>query len=181
MITIKKAKIQKGIFLSYSYNLKERDVENKIDASSDAPIHVDLRNAFKKLIPHFALILEEISQEVAETAMFQEIEYEEDQDPLEKYFVTGIAISGTIDSEGVVISGSKMLKSGDVVSFPTPFMKWDDKYVFMSELTELIEELKQEVLEYLDGKQAPKAQIEMSFPAESIENAENPDFEVNVI
>ncbi len=70
-----------------------------------------------------------------------------------------------IDKKGlnfVTISGNKQLTDGDVVSFSAPAIDLDGgNYKFMYELKEAVELLKREVLAYMQGKQAPKAQLEM--------------------
>ena len=65
-IEIRKAGIRSGIFLAYEYNLEEAGVSAKNKTQSTAPIHEDLENAFKKLIPHFILLTEELPVEKLE-------------------------------------------------------------------------------------------------------------------
>src|SRR5690606_38891163 len=62
-VLIKKAAIRGSLFLSYEFDQKEIGINNSIKTSSDQPIHEDLRIAFRKLIPHFAFICEEIKDE----------------------------------------------------------------------------------------------------------------------
>lgn len=151
-VEIKKAKIKSRLFLSYEYVVKEKDVENKNSTSSDAPIHEDLQNAFDSLIPHLVHICEE---ETLNSVSALEVER-----LISKYKVTGITISGSDDTEGVVISGYKTLASEKVVNFNTPFQKFsDDDYPFSSDLYNSVGILKTEVLEYMDGKQGTKSQV----------------------
>lgn len=171
--TITTAKIKNKMFLAYGYSQRVADIENKITTSSDAPIHSDLRNAFRALIPHFAFICEDITEDLARTAIESNIDYEdESENPLKRFSVVGFSMGGSGDSEGVTISGSKSLESGKVVNFNTPFIKWEDYYVFSSELIDAVDVLKSEVYEYLEGKQAPKMQQSMTFMGDE-EDAEN--------
>lgn len=155
-IKIQNAKIRSRLFLSYAYTAKENEVENKIKQDSDAPIHDDLERSFDNLIPHFIIITEE--SEVTEKIR-NVITRDPDEDFIlpedieKKYKVTGISITGSEDNEGVVISGMKFLKTGKSVSFSTPDKKFDDEeYEFSQELYDAVEHLKNEVLEYMDGK-----------------------------
>lgn len=155
-IKIQNAKIRSRLFLSYAYTAKEHEVENKIKQDSDAPIHEDLERAFDNLIPHFIIITEE--SEVTEK-LRNTINRDPDEDFIlpedieKKYKVTGISITGSEDNEGVVISGMKFLKTGKSVAFSTPDKKFDDEeYEFSQELYDAVEHLKNEVLEYMDGK-----------------------------
>jgi hypothetical protein len=162
--TITTAKIKNKMFLAYGYTERSGDIENKITTASDAPIHIDLQNAFNRLTPHFAFICEEISEDLARNSILNfDTDFDLSEDALKKFKVNGFTIGGSGDSEGVVISGNKSLESGKVVNFNTPFIKWEDDYLFSSELTTAMDILKSEVYEYLEGKQAPKLQIAITF------------------
>ncbi len=167
-IEIKKAKIKNRIFLAYEYIQKDHDVENKNSTSSDAPIHDDLQNAFNELIPHLVLICEE-----------EKLKNLELTDKLvTKYKVTGFAIAGSAENEGVVISGHKILESEKVVNFNTPFISFgDEDYAYIKELSQSVERIKDEVLEYMEGKQAPKPKqmslFEEEEPAGAFEFEDN--------
>lgn len=50
-ITVKKAAIVGSLFLKYDFEQTDSNVKNAITTKSDAPIHDDLRNAFRLLIP----------------------------------------------------------------------------------------------------------------------------------
>lgn len=175
-ITIKKASIKNRLFLAYSYEQMVSNRTDSVSTSSDAPIHDDLRTAFNALIPHFAFICEEITENVCREQINnyeQGIVYSDPlANPLKKYTVKGFSIGGSGDSEGVTISGNKMLESGKIISFNTPFMKWSDEYSFANELINSVDLLKSEVYEYLEGKQAPKAQQSMTFQQDEEEEPE---------
>lgn len=64
--------------------------------------------------------------------------------------------------EVVHIDGSKKLESLKEISFSTPGVSLiDDEYKYTTELKDAIDDLKLEVLAYMQGKSAPKAQLEM--------------------
>lgn len=157
---INKAKIKNKLFLYYEYSLMAGDVNYDIKTSSDAPIHDDLRNAFRNLIPHFAFLCEEIGE-------YKMMEFIDGKSSPEdefyiKYSVNQFSIGGSGDSEGITLSGNKRVGTG-VVNFNTPFLRYSDEYEYMNEFIAAIETAKDEVRLYIDGKHAPKAQQEMVF------------------
>lgn len=168
-VTIKKAAIRGRLFLSYEFDQTELGVKNSIKTSSDQPIHEDLRNAFKNLIPHFAFICEEVrDQKLVKKAIKDPEDYlmnkEEAKDvTFFKYHVFQFSIIEKKDGgEYISISGSKQLESLEEISFATPNISLhDDEYPLLDELNETIDELKSEVLAYMQGKAAPKAQMTM--------------------
>lgn len=162
-ITIKKASIKNSLFLAFEYDQSVNATKNIIKTSSDAPIHDDLRNAYRYLIPHFAFICEEINESQCEELIENPDKEINEDSAIYGYRVSGFSISGSGDTEGVVLSGSKKLKTGMVVNFNTPFIKFDSDYDFMDDFLSRIENLRSEVYEYLEGKQAPSKQAEMKF------------------
>lgn len=178
-IKITSAKIKSRLFLSYAYSAKENGIDNKISTSSDAPIHEDLQSAFDVLVPHLILITEE--SEITDK-LRDLIDRESGQDFIlpenfEKYKVTGITIAGAEDSESVVISGYKELKTGNYVKLNTPAQKFDDEnYEFANDLYNAIEHLKSEVVEYMDGKRASKMIVgKFDFDQEDDEDFKLPE------
>src|SRR5690606_346163 len=128
-----------------------------------------LRIAFRKLIPHFAFICEEIKDEkLVKKAIESPKDYLMDRESSKdesffKYSVYQFAITDKKDAgEYISISGSKQLESLEEIVFTTPSISLiDADYKFIEELNESIDELKKEVLAYMQGKQAPKTQLEM--------------------
>lgn len=167
-IVIRKATMKGSLFLSYSFDQIEPDVKNRINTNSDAPIHDDLRNAFRRLIPHFAFISEEITdEEFIEKAILNPEKYLYDRDEavdetLFKYRCFEFEIREKDGYEKITISGAKQLKNLSEIIYSTPAIGLgDDKYKFHYELQQSVEELKNEVAAYMQGKVAPKAQIDM--------------------
>ncbi len=173
-IEIKKAKIVSSYNLTYNYTQKEDNFENEISTKSDAPIHNDLRNAFRKLTPHLAYICELITKDKAEKLInLMEIDYSLDDtqenynDELaeffKKYQTDGFEVSGRDDKEGVKIFGVKLLDTMKSIALTTPKQIYNDDYPFGDELAEVVEDCRNEVFEYFKGKQAPNQQTEMDF------------------
>jgi hypothetical protein len=180
-ITIKKASLRGSLFLSYDFEQQDADVKNLIKTSSDAPIHDDLRNAYRRLIPHFAFICEEVKdEELVRKAIENPDSYLYDRelapdDTFFKFRVTEFAIEEKKGFEYVSLHGCKSLATFQEVCWPTPKIDLDDSsYPFRSELTENIEDLKAEVLAYMQGKQAPKTQLEMFNEEEEEEETPAP-------
>lgn len=167
-IVIKKATIKGSLFLSYSFDQIDSDVKNRINTSSDAPIHDDLRNAFKKLTPHFAFISEEVKDEkLIEKAIKNPEKFLIDKDETKdqtffKFRVSGFEITEKDGYEKITITGAKQLETHNEITFSLPQVGLgDDKYKYYLELQDAVEELKHEVVAYMQGKSAPKAQTEM--------------------
>lgn len=177
-ITIKKAAIKGSLFLSYEFEQTDVDVKNLIKTSSDAPIHDDLRECFRKLIPHFCFISEEITNpDIIEKAIKDPDTYlmDEEVSPNPTFFKYRVFQFSVVEKDGdevVYLQGSKRLETYKEISFSTPGTSlFDDDYQFVNELKEAIDELKSEVLAYMQGKSAPKAQLEM-FGEENEEEIE---------
>ncbi|MGG5486282.1 hypothetical protein [Gaetbulibacter sp. PBL-D1] len=163
-IEIHKAEIGSGIFLKWDYTQTDGLRKTKIKASADAPIHDDLRQAFEALVPHFVLITEmKKKQDVVKAIDLKSIP----EALLKKYKVTGVQIDDNKGDVSYTISGYKILNTGKTVSFPTPKIREtaseDDKYEFLDKLIEQVEVIKDEVLEYMDGKEADREQQSMDF------------------
>lgn len=178
-IVIKKATMKGSLFLSYSFDQIDSDVKNRINTSSDAPIHDDLKNAFRKLIPHFAFISEEITDEKLVKKAIQKPELyvlnreDEKEQSFFKFRVHEFEIIEKDGYEKLKISGAKQLVTNQEISFSVPPVELGgDKYKFDAELQELVEELKDEVTAYMQGKTAPKAQTEMFEDDDFDENEE---------
>jgi hypothetical protein len=169
-VKIKKAGIRGSIFLSYEFEQTDLNVKSNIKTSSDAPIHDDLRAAFRTLIPHYAFACEEIKNKALVLKAIKDSElYLLDKetapdDSFFKYRVYGFSIKENKGYETVEILGSKQLENMEEISFSSyPIDVTDTDYPFLNELNESIAVLKDEVLAYMQGKSAPKSQIDM-FP-----------------
>lgn len=180
-VTIKKASLRGSLFLDYNFEQQDADVKNLIKTSSDAPIHDDLRNAFRALIPHFAFICEEVKDEVLTKKAIDNPEiylHERELAPDDTFFKFRVAEFALEEKKGfeyLTLFGCKSLATFQEVCFSSPKIDMEDtNYPFSYELKQAIEVCKVEVLAYMQGKQAPKTQLEMFSEEEEEEQAPAP-------
>lgn len=167
-VTIKSAEIVNSLFLKYSFDQSSLQSNDSLNVNSDAPIHDDLRNAFRQLIPHYTFICEEVKdEELVAAALDRPESYLEDKENAASevffnYRVIGFSTKTAKGIELLTINGAKRLTNGDEIYFSTPtlFLESAD-YTFSENLQTTIGKLKSEVQAYMEGKQAPKAQTEM--------------------
>lgn len=155
---INAVKIAKGRTLQV--NLKEyhedgtfRDVSIKCDQLYDK----DMETALNKLKPHLVHACDLYEKDtIIDINDFE-------SEVLEKITIQSVSISGSEDSEGVVISGVKKIGEKDFM-LTSPCTEVDGEYPYGSELAELIESIRFEAGEYLfNGKYAIQ-QKEIEFP-----------------
>lgn len=157
-ITVRKAALTAGNGLSLEMSERQKDgtyVDSKSDYS--AAVHPDLKEAFRRLNIHLALVSEYISSDSVEDIDRPEPAL------LDKYNVN--SISYLPDDAGVKISGTVELTSGKKMSLSPPTVKWDDDpaYGYSSELAEITNLVMAEIKSYLGGKHAPEPQQELPF------------------
>jgi hypothetical protein len=166
-IEIKNAEITNTIFLKWEYDQTDMDRKTNIKAKADSPIHEDLREAFEKLIPHFVLLTEmKKKPQMAKIIDLKQL----DEDLLSKFKVRAFTLEEKNGETSVKISGYKILTSGKAISFETPNTKrgnQEEGYEFFDELMICIEDLKDEILEYMEGKESERAQVAMEFGDEA--------------
>ena len=155
-VKIKKAKIKDDLFLEVEYT-EELAGHSKKDTklSCTVPVHDDLKETFKKLEKHLAILCDEVTSN-------KKKEFEDTA--FEKFDVRGFSIGGSDENEGVTINGSKEGKYG-LVNLNTPFSKWENQdYPFSRDLANDVFAAIHEVEEYLFyGKRAPEKQLSMDF------------------
>lgn len=182
-IEIRSGKLH-GITCQFKYeHTVAENTTNTVKVDSAVPMHDDLPAAFAKLNVHLAVICEEIRpDELPDIDNLPVLDTDPDltdadQDPLalklSRFQVTAFQISGTGENEGVVLTGSKILSTGDLVSLQTPAVKWRSPYAFSNELHIAVFDLVTEIEEYMNGKQAPPRQIEMYFGGDGFEEGED--------
>lgn len=154
-ITIRKASITAGQGLNLVFVKRETDgsiTDSKSDYS--APVHSDLKAAFRKFDIHLGLLAEYIkSEEVVDID-------KPEHSLLESFKVGTIEFDG--EDAGVKISGTRELSTGKSMPCLPPLVKWGEKekraYTHESVLAELTEQVKHEITAYLGGKHAPELQ-----------------------
>ena len=167
-IVITRAGIVSSLFLSYDFEQTDLNAKHNNKTTSDAPIHDDLRQAFRALIPHFVFMCEEINDEkIIADAIENPEDYLKDEESSKypaflKYYVSEFTLQGKGDATKLKIFGSKRLEDFKSISWTAPEIFLDNsKYKFHSELLDAVDVLKAEVIAYMEGKQAPNAQLEM--------------------
>lgn len=180
-VTIKKAKIKDNLFLDVEYSEIVTDGTNSVTKSCTAPVHDDLKKAFKKLTIHLGLLTEQISVAKGKGSVTADFDSERVLhlfDPglefhftetgwniIDSMYCSGFTIGGTGDSEGVTLIGRRTLSNSKVLNLVSPFQKWEGDmydYNYSSELSEIIAECTGEVKLYLfEGKHQPEAQLSL--------------------
>ena len=163
-IEISKVELSSRIFPKWEYIMTESGRKTKIKASADSPIHDDLSDAMQGLVPHFVLVTEmKKKPEVAKVIDLKQLP----EKLLSKYKVTGIVIDDNKGDISYKISGFKILNTGRTVGFETPKINEvtseEDQYEFIDELISQVELIKEEMLEYMQGKEAKRQQTSMEF------------------
>jgi len=142
---IKKAKIKNELFLEVEYSELIKDGTNTVKKDCTAPIHNDLKFAFKKLDKHLSGISEQYTI----------------KGELDTGNVTcrGFSIGG--DGEGIILFGFRKLSSGKALNFLSPFHKWDEG---ADDLRACISKCKAEVIKYLfENKHQPDVQGKLNL------------------
>lgn len=161
---IKGADIKSDMFLNVNYDVTDIGRKTKRTDKCDAPIHDDLRNAFNMLIPHYLLLTE--AKKKTDVVKDIDLEKEVPEHLLKMFKITGFSIEDKNGEMAIKISGHRKLKNGKQVAFSTPNTTRgtkEDGYEFFDKLVDRIDELKEEVFEYIQGKQAERAQKSIDF------------------
>lgn len=177
-IVIQKATLS-GIFLNYEFEQKDTESNNLMKVKSDLPVHDDLRTVFRRFIPHFAAACDQeldeklLKKAVKDPDLYVTSKDDAPEDTFFKYTVHTISHNTKKGMNGVTIYGCRRVgEHAEEISFNSPEIDLDDSsYKYVAELTELVEEWKEEVMAYMNGKHAPKAQIEM-FSEEDEEDSQ---------
>ncbi|MCZ8144888.1 hypothetical protein [Flavobacterium sp.] len=167
-IVIQKAQLN-GIFLSYEFEQKDTDSNNLMKVKSDLPVHDDLRTAFRNLIPHFAFICDQVTDEnLFKKACADPLLYTGDRetapdDTFFKYQVYAVSLNTKKGNNKITMHGCRQVgELFEEISFSSPEIDLDsDKYKYAADLAELVEVLKSEVMAYMEGKHAAKTQMAM--------------------
>lgn len=134
------------------------ELENEKRADTSKTIHekphADLVNVMNKLAVHAALIGEFLPLEAIEDIN------KPDHPELKKFEVKGFSLSGK-NEERFILTCQKTLVAGNL-GFNTPLRSFDDTsdnaYKYLPELKVLIEKVKDEIREYLNGKHGEEEQ-----------------------
>lgn len=165
LFNIRKASLKSTILLNYEADEVIGEVTNKVKVECGHPIHEDLTNAFQRLRVHVGYITEMLEpQEV-------DINTEDwaDHPKLKKIEVTGFALGGNDEHEGVTIIARRELRNKRILNIITPFVKFRDEvapYDYDADLYVHVTDLIAEIELYIGGKHGAGAQLKMNFGEE---------------
>jgi hypothetical protein len=170
----------KDDFCNYDYELLTGPTAgDTLNRSGNHIVHNDLKNAFKKLIPHLAVVCEQVSKEeitdIEAIADFDDKVHQEGslEHKISHYFITSFTSVSSGENESVVLKGSRRLSDGDFIDLKTPKIRLHGEYQFVNELIVAIDDIKHEVELYMTGKSAPKfVQQGIEFPEEQFAETE---------
>jgi hypothetical protein len=177
---IKAAALKEG-FCNYSYeHLEGVTAGDACKRSGASIVHDDMIRAFNSLDVHLAVICEEILP--AEIDIDNLPDYMDENlekkarklaDRIHAFTVSAFRVEGSGENEGVVLTGTKKLTTGEIVKLETPKVKFISDYGFIQELMAAVTVCKNEVTEYMNGKAAPKmVQAEMFDDGEDMDHPE---------
>lgn len=191
-ITINKAKIKDNLFLTAEYSEVISAGTKSISEDFTAPVHDDLKKAFKKLTIHLALLTGQVLTDFDNgiEATFDTERVLSLYDPeadfkfsesgwniIDNTYCSGFTIGGNGDSEGVTLVGRRLLANGKTLNLVSPFQKWEGdnyNYSWISELSEIISECRGEVHLYLfEGKHQPDTQLSLFDEPETVKPADD--------
>ncbi|RHR72414.1 hypothetical protein DWW69_16085 [Bacteroides sp. AF16-49] len=154
--------------VTFKEKFTQANFSNEVAKKCDQIVHNDLKEAFKALRPFLITIAEQ-----PEAGLFNlnNIDSEPDErmeKDIMKYIVTGYTVGGSGESEGVTLTGQKILKSGQVLNLNAPFTKYcddtnPDSYPYASELSIAISRCNYEVTEYLFNEKWGIKQQQLDF------------------
>jgi hypothetical protein len=168
-VEIKSASL-KDALCSYSYELLTGKTKGDgLSRNGKHIIHEDLQIAFDK----FDVFLAHLDDAFTGNDNATELSFLQEEPETEKYYVNSFSIAGVEENRSLVLSGYKEVTNG-IIKFSTPKVKLNGNYLYLSQLTDCLDNAIKEVEYYMNGKSAPQPeQIHMDFASEdaAFENA----------
>lgn len=112
-VTIKKAQIKDGNYLSVEYSESLPDGFSSIKKECKIPVHPDLKLAFAKLDRHLSALSFQYNANGVITLDIS---------------CKGFSIGGSGESEGVTLIGTRILPSDKVLNINSPFQRFDSDF-----------------------------------------------------
>lgn len=140
---------------------------DEINRKGKALVHDDMTTAFSKLDVHLAVIDDAYKAAGVEISELNE-EHESD-DITYKFSCSGFKMNGSEENGSVILYGTKTVSVGGIIKIETPKIHLDmSSYPWVEQLKEAVENAREEVRMYMDGKAAPveegnKDQLKMPF------------------
>lgn len=168
-VEIKSASI-KDALCNYSYELLVGKMKGDgLSRKGTHIVHDDLQDAFSK----FDVFLAHLDDAFTGNDNATELSFLESEPETENYSVSSFKITGVEENKALIISGSKTVTNG-IISFDSPKVKLNGSYLYLTKLTEVLDNVIKEVEFYMNGKVAPQPeQLQMDLDSEdaSFENA----------
>lgn len=167
VMIIKKAKLIKNGCLEVAYTDAEG---NEVVLKGANPVHQDLKDAMKRLVPFLCDLTE---QKEAEKYDWEKPESDENADLVKRMDVIGVTISGADSFITCVLTGRRTLVvTNKVLNLNTPPITLDEdaeNYEHLSELNEAVDAVIEEAKLYVTEHKYSAVQTTLDF-----EGTENP-------
>lgn len=154
----KKIQLTKQNTLNVVYSNEDGDTITMVGANI---VHRDFKEAMKNLVPHLALLTE---QREAYNNTLGELEQQREWE--EKSVFTRMSVTSvTLNTDDVVVCGSRVLDRGDIINLNAPKVSTvdDESYEYISELALAIDNLKYEAEQYVTERKWGLKQGELNF------------------
>lgn len=176
----KKIQLTKKNTLIVVYSNRDEDTITMVGANI---VHRDFKEAIKNLVPHLAMLTE---QREAYNNTLEELEEQRSWE--EKSIFTRMSVSSvTFSGDEVIVTGARVLDRGDMMNLNAPKISTvdDDRYMYLSELSLAIDNLKYEAEQYVNERKWGLKQGELNFdeagdPFAGVEAGEVPQVSVEI-
>ena len=176
----KKIQLTKQNTLNVVYSNRDGDTITMVGANI---VHKDFKEAIKTLVPHLAMLTE---QREAYNNTLEELEEQRSWE--EKSIFTRMSVSSvTFSGDEVIVTGTRVLDRGDIMNLNAPKISTvdDDSYMYLSELSLAIDNLKYEAEQYVTERKWGLKQGELNFeeagdPFAGVEAGEVPQVSVEI-
>lgn len=176
----KKIQLTKKNTLIVVYSNRDEDTITMVGANI---VHRDFKEAIKNLVPHLAMLTE---QREAYNNTLEELEEQRSWE--EKSIFTRMSVSSvTFSGDEVIVTGARVLDRGDMMDLNAPKISTvdDDRYMYLSELSLAIDNLKYEAEQYVTERKWGLKQGELNFeeagdPFAGVEAGEVPQVSVEI-
>ena len=176
----KKIQLTKKNTLIVVYSNRDGDTITMVGANI---VHRDFKEAIKNLVPHLAMLTE---QREAYNNTLEELEEQRSWE--EKSIFTRMSVSSvTFSGDEVIVTGTRVLDRGDMMDLNAPKISTldDDRYMYLSELSLAIDNVRYEAEQYVNERKWGLKQGELNFdeagdPFAGVEAGEVPQVSVEI-
>lgn len=176
----KKIQLTKKNTLIVVYSNRDEDTITMVGANI---VHRDFKEAIKNLVPHLAMLTE---QREAYNNTLEELEEQRSWE--EKSIFTRMSVNSvTFSGDEVIVTGTRVLDRGDMMDLNAPKISTvdDDRYMYLSELSLAIDNVRYEAEQYVNERKWGLKQGELNFdeagdPFAGVEAGEVPQVSIEV-